>query len=103
LPGLLEDSQLVDSGFSFSQSDPGWECKELAVAAKHKGDSLVKNGPVAQGHGNDQELDIHAKFMDPLEKALRYQRATARDFYTALRLLLKLRTKRDHDLPLTRV
>jgi len=52
---------------------------------------------LAQSNGDGEQLQLHAKFQDPLEKALRYQRATARDFYRALNLLLKLRKEQKPD------
>ena len=87
----LSRSKLVDTGFSFINSDSGWECTELTMAGKKANDCLLKNGPLAQGNGDGQQLQVHAKFQDPMDKALRYQRATARDFYRAWNLLYKLR------------
>jgi len=64
------------------------------MAAKKTDDRLLRNGPLAQGNGDGQQLQLHAKFQDPMDKALRYQRATARDFYRPLNLLYKLRRER---------
>jgi len=87
----LSRSELVNTGFCFVDSDSGWECTELTMAGKKANDRLLKNGPLAQGNGDGQQLIVHAKFQDPMDKALRYQRATARDFYRALNELFKLR------------
>ena len=87
----LSRSELVDTGFSFINSDSGWECTELTMAGKKANDRLLRNGPLAQGNGDGQQLQVHAKFQDPMDKALRYQRAAARDFYRALNELSKLR------------
>jgi len=84
-------SELVDTGLCFTDSDSGWECTELTMAGKKANDRLLKNGPLAQGNGDGQQLLVHAKFQDPMDKALRYQRATARDFYRAMNQLSKLR------------
>ena len=63
------------------------------MAAKKTDDRLLKNGPLAQDNGDGQQLQLHAKFQDPMDRALRYQRATARDFYRALNLIFELRRK----------
>ena len=81
----------MDTGLCFIDSDSGWEWTELTMAGKKVNDRLLKNGPLAQGNGDGQQLLVHAKFQDPMEKALRYQRATARDFYRAWNLLYKVR------------
>lgn len=90
----IENSKLVDTGVCLVDPESGWECVELTMAAKKADDRLVRNGPVAQSSGDGQQLQLHAKFQDPMDKALRYQRATARDFYRALNLLYKLRGER---------
>jgi hypothetical protein len=87
----IENSELVDTGACFVDSGSGWDCKELTMAAKKTDDRLLRNGPLAKSNGDGQQLQLHAKFQDPMDKALRYQRATARDFYRALNLLYKLR------------
>jgi hypothetical protein len=89
----MERSELVDTGVCSVETDSGWECKELTMAAKKADDRLVRNGPLTQGSGDGQQLQLHAKFQDPMDKALRYQRATARDFYRALTLLYEVRRK----------
>jgi hypothetical protein len=91
----LSHSELVDTGFSFIGSDSGWECTELTMAGRKANDSLLKNGPLTNGSGDGQQLLVHAKFQDPMEKALRYQRATARDFYRALNELSNYGEKGD--------
>jgi hypothetical protein len=93
----LENSKLVNTGVCFVDPESGWECVELTMAAKKADDRLLRNGPVAQSSGDGQQLQLHAKFQDPMDKALRYQRATARDFYRALDLLYKLRRKEKPD------
>jgi len=87
----MNRSKLMDTGILFPDAESGWECTELTMAAKKANDRLLKNGPLAQGNGDGQQLMVHAKFQDPMDKALRYQRATARDFYRALNELSKLR------------
>jgi len=87
----IENSELLSAGVGRLHFEPGWECEELHISAKKDVEGLAKNGAVAQSSGNGQELEIHAKFQDPMNKALRYQRATARDFYRALELICKLR------------
>jgi hypothetical protein len=89
----IENSNLLDTGLCFVDSESGWDCKELTLAAKKADDRQLKNGPLAQGNSDGQQLQLHAKFQDPMDKALRYQRATARDFYRALSELYKLRTE----------
>ncbi|MGA8151722.1 MAG: hypothetical protein WB952_12280 [Terriglobales bacterium] len=89
--GAIEHSELVSTGVGRLGFEPGWECTELHMSAKKDVEGLARNGPVAQSSGNGQELELHAKFQDPMDKALRYQRATARDFYRALDWLCKLR------------
>jgi hypothetical protein len=93
----IENSKLVDTGVSIIDPESRWECSELTMAAKKADERLLKNGPLAQSNGDGEQLQLHAKFQDPLEKALRYQRATARDFYRALNLLLKLRKEQKPD------
>ena len=61
------------------------------MAGKKANDRLLRNGPLAQNNADGQQVQVHAKFQNPLEKALRYQRATARDFYRAWHLLYKVR------------
>jgi len=87
----IKNSKLMDTGVLFVDPESGWECEELTLAAKKADDRLLRNGPLAQSNGDGQQLQLHAKFQDPMDKALRYQRATARDFYRALNLLYKLR------------
>ena len=87
----IKNSKLVDTGICFGDPESGWKCVELTMAAKKADDRLLRNGAVAQSSGDGQQLHLHAKFQDPMDKALRYQRATARDFYRALNLLYKLR------------
>ena len=89
----ISRSGLLDTGFCFIESDSGWECTELTMAGKKVDDRLLRNGPVAESNGDGQQLQVHAKFQDPMDKALRYQRATARDFYRALTLLYEVRRK----------
>jgi len=92
--GTIEHSELVSTGVSSFDSETGWECEELNISAKRDNEGLTRNGLVARSGGNGEELQLHAKFQDPMDKALRYQRATARDFYRALNLLYKLRRER---------
>jgi len=87
----IENSKLMDTGVCFVDPESGWDCVELTLAGKKANDRLLKNGPLTQGNGDGQHLQVHAKFQDPMDKALRYQRATARDFYRALNELCKLR------------
>jgi hypothetical protein len=87
----IENTELVDTGVCLVDPESGWECEELTMAAKKTDDRLLRNGPLAQSNGDGQQLQLHAKFQDPMDKALRYQRATARDFYRALNWLYKLR------------
>ncbi|MGA9963763.1 MAG: hypothetical protein WBQ10_01030 [Terriglobales bacterium] len=61
------------------------------MAGKKANDRLLRNGPLAQNNADGQQVQVHAKFQNALEKALRYQRATARDFYRAWNLLYKVR------------
>jgi hypothetical protein len=91
----IENSDLVDTGVCLVDPESGWECTELTMAAKKADERLAKNGAVAQSSGGGQQLQLHAKFQDPMDKALRYQRATARDFYRALNLLCKLRKEKE--------
>jgi hypothetical protein len=87
----IENSDLVDTGVCLVDPESGWQCTELTMGAKKAGEHLARNGPLAQSSGDGHQLQFHAKFQDPMDKALRYQRATARDFYRALNLLCKLR------------
>jgi hypothetical protein len=89
----IENTELVDTGVCLVDPESGWECEELTMAAKKTDDRLLRNGPLAQSNGDGQQLQLHAKFQDPMDKALRYQRATARDFYRALNLIFELRGK----------
>ena len=89
----IENTELVDTGVCLVDPESGWECEELTMAAKKTDDRLLRNGPLAQSNGDGQQLQLHAKFQDPMDNALRYQRATARDFYRALNLILELRRK----------
>jgi hypothetical protein len=87
----MENSKLLDTGLCLIDSESGWDCNELTMAAKKADDRELRNGPLAQSNRDGQQLQLHAKFQDPMEKALRYQRAIARDFYSALNWLNKLR------------
>jgi hypothetical protein len=87
----IEHSELLSAGVGRLHFEPGWECEELHISAKKDVAGLAKNGAVAHSSGDGQELELYAKFQDPMDKALRYQRATARDFYRALESLCKLR------------
>jgi len=93
----IENSRLVDTGVCFVDPESGWECLELTMAAKKADEHLIRNGAVAQSNGDGQQLQLQAKFQDPMDKALRYQRSTARDFYRALNLLYKLRREQKPD------
>lgn len=92
----IENSKLLDAdaGLCFVDSESGWECKELTMAAKKADGRQLRNGPLAQSNSDGEQLQLHAKFQDPMDKALRYQRAIARDFYSALNWLYKLRKKK---------
>jgi len=46
------------------------------------------------GAGKEQNFQLRAKFASPLETALRYQRATGKDFYKALNKFLSMRRQR---------
>ena len=96
--GAVTESKLVETGVLFPNAESGWECTELTVTGKKADQRLLRNGPVANNSGGDEQLQLHAKFQDPMDKALRYQRATGRDFYRALNLLYKLRKKRKPNL-----
>jgi hypothetical protein len=84
----------MSDGIGSIHLDPTWDCTELNMSAKKSSDNQARKGAESSGHGNGEELQIHAKFQDPLDKALRYQRATGRDFYKALDWLCRLRKKR---------
>jgi len=86
----IRNSKLVDTGFGVIDRESRWECTEVTVAAKKNDERQLRNGPLANNTGDGHEIQLHAKFQDPMDKALRYQRATARDFYRALDLLDKL-------------
>lgn len=81
----------MKTGVLFHNAESEWDCTELTVTGKKADRRLLRNGPLANSNGGDQQLQLHAKFQDPMDEALRYQRATARDFYRALELLCKLR------------
>ena len=87
----IENSELVDAGIFLPDPNSGWDCAELAVAASKEGDYQHKKGDESNGNGDGRQIRVHARFQDPLERVLRYQRATARDFYTALNRLERLR------------
>ncbi len=89
----VEKSDLVETGLLFVDDASGWECTELTVTGKKADERLQRNGAVANSSGGNQHLQLHAKFQDPMDKALRYQRVTARDFYKALECLSRLRKK----------
>jgi hypothetical protein len=91
----INESELMSDGMGLIHLDPTWECKELHMSAKKSHDCLTRKGPESSGHGNGEELQVNVKFQDPLDKALRYQRATARDFYKALQWLSRLQKKRE--------
>jgi hypothetical protein len=87
----IKNSSLVDTGILLIDPESRWECTELTVAAKKQDERQLRNGPLTNNTGGGREIQLHAKFQDPMDKALRYQRATARDFYRASNLLVKLR------------
>ena len=93
--GAIEHSELVSTGIGRLDFAPGWECKELHLSAGKDVENLIRNGSVARSGGNGQELELHAKFQDPLDRALRYQRATTRDFYRAMDWLCRLRREQE--------
>ncbi len=79
------------SRFGVLDSEGGWECTELTLAAQKHAEGLNKDGAVTRNNGNGEQLQVHAKFRDPMEMALRCQRETDRAFYRALDKFLKLR------------
>jgi hypothetical protein len=87
----LANSELMGEHFSVGDRESGWECTELTLSAKQELEGLSRNGAVAQSSGNGDQLELHAKFSDPMDKAARYSRETAHDFYRALKKLLELR------------
>jgi hypothetical protein len=87
----IANSELMGEHFSVGDRESGWECTELTLSAKQQLEGLSRNGAVAQSSGNGNQLELHAKFSDPMDKAARYSRDTARDFYRALKKLLELR------------
>jgi hypothetical protein len=90
----IDDSELLSNGLSLTRLNPPWNCLELDIRAKKSRDDVTKRGPVSSGNGMGKELQIHAKFQDPLDKALRYDRVTAKDLYRALEVLCRLREKK---------
>jgi hypothetical protein len=67
----IENTELVDSGVCLVDPESGWECTELTMAAKKADERLLRNGPVVQSSGGGQQLQLHATFQDPMDKALR--------------------------------
>jgi len=94
-----KSEMLGTTGMLFLDSESGWEATELTVAAKQQGETQLRNGPLANRRGDGKEIELHVKFQDPMEKALRYQNATSRDFYRALRLVYELRKDRSRNRP----
>ena len=90
----IEHSKLLSDGLNFIDLKPPWDCEELHISAKKSHDDLTKRGPLSSGNGRGEELAVHLKFRDPMDKAQRYQRATGRDLYRALEVLCRLREKR---------
>jgi hypothetical protein len=86
----VANSELMGERFSVGDRESGWECTELTLGAKQQLEGQSKNGALAQSSGKGNQLELHAKFSDPMDKAARYSRETARDFYRALNKLLKL-------------
>jgi hypothetical protein len=87
-------SDLFEDGNFFRGSKSRWECTELTIARKDSNEEAKKRGFQGSSSGYDDQLQLHAKFQDPLNKALRYQRATGRDFYKALDWLCRLQKER---------
>jgi len=75
-------------------SGGGWECEELSVAGQKGTDTQTRDGTRSGEVGKEQNFQLRAKFASPLETALRYQRATGKDFYKALNKFLSMRRQR---------
>jgi hypothetical protein len=72
----------------------GWQCEELSVSGQKGTDTQTKDGTRSGEVGKQQNFQLRAKFASPLETALRYQRATGKDFYKALNKVLAMRKQR---------
>jgi hypothetical protein len=93
----IKNSDVIDTGFVSFEPKAGWECRELRVVGRRANDNREKNGVVAVDDGKDEQFELAAKFSDPFDKLLRYDRATARDLYRAGGRVEKFRRHRRHD------
>src|SRR5712692_153046 len=72
----VRDSNLLGVNyFGSGDSKLGWEIRELSLTKKRGSESQTKNGPVALERGDDHHVEFQAKFANPGELVLRYQRA----------------------------
>jgi hypothetical protein len=87
----MNDSKLLNDDIGVIDLNPTWDCQELNIHAKESRDDISRKGPISSGNGKGKELQIHAKFQDPTDRAFRYDRVTSRDLYRAVEVLSRLR------------
>lgn len=90
----IQNSEALNAGFLLPDSKAGWECNEIKIVGKKASDAASKKGPVAVDAGNNVQFELHAKFADPINKVLKYNRATSRDLYRSAGMIEKSRRKR---------
>ena len=86
----LQDHDVLDLPH-FGPADPNdWPCQELSLSTGKSSQSERKNKVEATGRGDDSQVQLHAKFVNPAGSAMRGQAAAERRFYRAFREYQKL-------------
>ena len=62
----------------------GWECDELVVSGGKREEIQRKNGQLNAEDENQRNVELKAKFTNPVDTVLRYQKAIMNDLYRAL-------------------
>jgi hypothetical protein len=92
-----DDLSHIDRGEELAKCvQLGWECQELVVRSGNRGQELkreVSAGASASDKQRGGHFLVEARISTGMENILRYQRSLKNDFYRAIEVLRRLKTK----------
>lgn len=88
---VLQDHDFLDLPHFPPGEGCNWPCEELTIRTGKARQIERKEGAAAVCSGDDNDVQLRAKFVNPAATALRAQAAAERRFYRALREFQKLR------------
>jgi hypothetical protein len=87
----------IDRGEELSRcAQLGWECREIAIRSGNREQELKRGlsaGPSASDKERGGHFLVEARISTGMENILRYQRSLKNDFYRAIEVLRRLKTK----------